>query len=377
MPSVTVIKEVKDSCTITVNEDDLTKYKADKCLESPKQFVPCSSGLQWSVCCYPKSFTPSLVYGNTISVYVVFTNDAIGAVSLIVNGTDIKNIRPHFRDGKVTITCDVRVEVAVPMSMLTHRMFQSCEDVPTDVELVVGDNVMKVHKQLLAFIAPGLYAGFNHDTVEARSGRVVITDFDFDIVKSAMDYFYGRKLDDISIDTIIGMLRFADKYNAKSADLEKVPFSNMTVASFCIIAHYAYDCCKDFLLVQCGKFFRNHQNQLKTTDQFAELPPAVIVRILELAFSLKGSFEVLCYAHKNKMPKVIEHFEKPMFESLSLTNFSETTKYAWDYSRKELKTKCAEFFYENRTELTVMSDFVKLKDVAIGVMQLSLNLQAK
>uniref|UniRef100_A0A7E4VGI9 BTB domain-containing protein n=1 Tax=Panagrellus redivivus TaxID=6233 RepID=A0A7E4VGI9_PANRE len=391
MPAVVGTVNVEDSCTIVIKENELTERSVLESQESPKRNVPCSSGVQWNFRWYPAGDTPANKDNVTVCIYVDgFINFN---VTVTIEGNLIKHrldpfgswyrkikwvhvshhdLQPFFCDGKVSLTYKLSFEVEVPVSLINHSIFQSCEGIPTDCEIVVGTDSVKAHKNLLQFIAPGLYANFIHNTVESRSGKVIITDFDYKIVKATMDYLYGCQLEDVSIETVIGMLRFADKYNIKSVQLEKVPFLNLKNETFYIIVHYAFDCCKDSLFNDCVKVFKRREDQLKTTDKFAKLPPAVVVKILKSAFSLSDTCEILRHAHNYGFPGVIEYLEFPMSLSLSLQNFCDTASYAWDHSREELKKTCAKFFYDNRLEITIMPAFHELGNTAVEIMKASL-----
>uniref|UniRef100_A0A7E4V456 BTB domain-containing protein n=1 Tax=Panagrellus redivivus TaxID=6233 RepID=A0A7E4V456_PANRE len=385
-------KTIRDSCPITINEADLTEKKVGETFESSLREVSCDEELRWNFKCYPNGDDGEAQ--NHVSVFIHVDARATVGVVFAVQGTTIQNgfyhvfeyeqgrglgkfvshddLRPHFRDGKVTITCNVSFKFRMPLLLSKHSIVESCEAVPTDCELVVGSDSVKVHKNLLQFIAPGLYANFLHNTVEARSGKIVITDFDYKTVKSAMAYFYGCTLKDQSVETVVGILRFADKYNIKSTELESVPCENINVDSFCTITHYAFDCCKDNLLRKCGVFFKTNQEQLKSTKEFANLPPAAIVAVLKNAFGLQNENALICYAHQNGIPKVIDYLEAPLLASLSVENFCDVALYAWNLDREDLKIKCAKFFYDNRTEITTMPAFHELGNIALEVMKASL-----
>uniref|UniRef100_A0A7E4V375 BTB domain-containing protein n=1 Tax=Panagrellus redivivus TaxID=6233 RepID=A0A7E4V375_PANRE len=220
--------------------------------------------------------------------------------------------------GKATVWSEIEVDIDVPFIPFVLSIFHLLQHVPTDTSLVVESKTIPTHKHFLLLISPVFKSMFLHDTA-----KVEITDFDFKTVKSVIDYCYGRELKDLSIDTIVSMLRFSDKYTimAITDEFEKLPSANLSVETFCTIVRYAYDCNKKTLFTKCCDFFKEHQDELKTTDKFAKLPPALVTTVLKSVFILKTNFDILRHAHKKNINSVVEHLEQSFLKQMTLQDF--------------------------------------------------------
>uniref|UniRef100_A0A7E4UZR4 BTB domain-containing protein n=1 Tax=Panagrellus redivivus TaxID=6233 RepID=A0A7E4UZR4_PANRE len=155
---------------------------------------------------------------------------------------------------------------------------------------------------------------FTHDTAEAKNGEVDITDFDFETVKTAIDFCYGREMKTPSIETVVGMLRFADKYDIKSVtdQLVKMPRLNLSNENFPAIVLYAYDCSKDDLFEECCKFFEDHQNSIVAMEKFITLPPLFVAHLLKQTYNLNTPFKVLRYAQATGITFILDPLEQPI-----------------------------------------------------------------
>uniref|UniRef100_A0A7E4V4N0 BTB domain-containing protein n=1 Tax=Panagrellus redivivus TaxID=6233 RepID=A0A7E4V4N0_PANRE len=382
MTAIKDVLTVKDSDTFTLNEADLTGKKQSEFLYTTKRDIPRSDGLQWwSAWCPAGDRDTAKGY---VSVFLHVNKPAKTKYTFTVDGSLIsytttyefldsegfgwsqfashKKLRPLFRDGKLNITCSVEFDVKVPFTSFVPHVFQLFDHIPTDMELIVGSERMPCHKNFISMISPVFHAMFSHDTAESNSSQVEITDFDYETVKAAVDLCYGRQLENPSIDTIVAILRFADKYiiTAVTNGFERLPLANLSVETFCTVAHYAYDCNKDALLAECSKFFKNHQAEIKETEKFVKLPLAFVVDVIKAAFDLKTDFDVLRHAHKNGIAFVVEHLEQQYLTRITVKNFCTVVDYAWECSRDELKNRCAKFFNDNTMEVMNLKDFHNL-----------------
>uniref|UniRef100_A0A7E4ZS36 BTB domain-containing protein n=1 Tax=Panagrellus redivivus TaxID=6233 RepID=A0A7E4ZS36_PANRE len=375
------VQPIKDKITVILNRFLLTEMKPGESHSTPKIKVPLSDGLQWWIVFYPNGEDAS--DKAHLSIYLAVNKPAKPKFSFAIDGTSIQfaqnatssstcwghrkyashsQLRPLFRGGVLNIRCSVEFQVGVPLSFLKARLFESCSHVDTDLELVMESGSVKVHKSLLSLISPVFHAMFLHDTVELKSKKVEITDFDFDVVKAAIDFCYDRA-ELLSVELIVGMLRFGDKYDIKTitVQLETILPCNLTIATFCLIVQYAYDCSRPGLLSECSKFFKRHQLQITAMGTFAALPPQLVVNVLKGAFHLKTTLDVLHFAINDVgLRFVVNHLESPIFQSLSSDNFCRVVNYAWQCSRDELKQACAKFLNDNRVAVTKLDSFTKL-----------------
>uniref|UniRef100_A0A7E4ZU54 BTB domain-containing protein n=1 Tax=Panagrellus redivivus TaxID=6233 RepID=A0A7E4ZU54_PANRE len=159
---------------------------------------------------------------------------------------------------------------------------------PTDAELVVDGQSIKVHCHFLCMLSPVFQACFSHDTRESMTGIIEITDFDLDVVQSVVDFCYGRQLDK-PILHIVSMLRFADKYDIKcvTKKLGHYPSAHLNLDNFCIMARYAWDLEKDGLKEDCIQLYRRNLTELTLTSDFANLPIHIREDILRCAIALR------------------------------------------------------------------------------------------
>uniref|UniRef100_A0A7E4UUN4 BTB domain-containing protein n=1 Tax=Panagrellus redivivus TaxID=6233 RepID=A0A7E4UUN4_PANRE len=352
-------------------------------LQTPELDVTGTSGFKWSIQWYPAGVTTaekdyiSLYLKVNKPVKTTFQFRIIGSL-IHMSGThrftypslavgfpkyaSHEKLLPLFQHGKLTIACSVSFYIPVQRELSVPCMYQLFGHVPTDVELVVGSGSVPAHKNFLSLISPVFQAMFSHNTTEAKSNRVNITEFDYVSVQSAVDYCYGRKLNPLFAETAVNMLRFCDKYFITAAieELEKLTVLIPSTGNFCHVVRYAYDCNRSALLTDCCKFFKEHQYQIKVLKMFVELPPTLVVDILKKAFDLKTKFDVLYYAHKNGINFVVDHLEEPLIKSMSMQDFCPAAKFAWKCSRRKLQHVCAQFLNDNREMVTDAADFLDL-----------------
>uniref|UniRef100_A0A7E4VUM3 BTB domain-containing protein n=1 Tax=Panagrellus redivivus TaxID=6233 RepID=A0A7E4VUM3_PANRE len=157
----------------------------------------------------------------------------------------------------------------------------------SDARVVVGNHTLEVHRHVLCIVSPVFNAAFTHDTKEAKTGTIIIKDFDFTTVKNVIDSCYGRECAAESLADYINMLRFADKYDIRSLTQSLEPFINddITLESFCAIANYAWDLDKTDLKSKCAKFYKDNVAQVTFCPEFVNMNPATIVDIIRLGGS--------------------------------------------------------------------------------------------
>uniref|UniRef100_A0A7E4VRQ4 BTB domain-containing protein n=1 Tax=Panagrellus redivivus TaxID=6233 RepID=A0A7E4VRQ4_PANRE len=394
---VEVTKTIKDFCSIKID-----KFKLARCVgaesKSPSRIVPHTDGLEWWLSMYPNGTAER--YKGQIGVFLNVSKPAKVKVTFTLATTTIKQSMDHCfaKAGVIGITefashssleesfvsdpfnvaavCEVEFELDMRPSFVSGRLFQSCGHVPADFELVVGDWTVKVQKQLLTLISPVFHAMFMHDIAETRSGQLAIKDFDFKVVKAAVDFCYGRELTDRSIETFVGVLRFGDKYDIKSitVELEQLIAFNLSVDTFCAIAHYAYDCNKTDLMTKCADLLKNKITIITKNAKFEHLPPKVVGDLLKQAWLLMTDLDIYKYSRCQRITHVADYYEQLVIDSLSLENFANVAEAAWSWfsPSENLKQKCAEFLDEHRVEVTTMESFFTLDSkIVLDVMKLS------
>uniref|UniRef100_A0A7E4UV79 BTB domain-containing protein n=1 Tax=Panagrellus redivivus TaxID=6233 RepID=A0A7E4UV79_PANRE len=380
------VSTFKDSTTFTLRESFLTGMKDGPHILTPKRSISID-GLQWWID-YQSSFC--LDSGKEYLSMYLCVNQAVKATyTFAVDGSSIsrkltheftkpddwgypcfashEQLRPIFRNGKLTITCKVEFEVMEPV-ISVPRVCQLFEHVPTDVELVIGSDRVPVHKNFITMISPVFQAMITHNTTESESGEIEITEFDFATVKAAIDICYGRESPKMPIEAVIGILCFCDRYviTAVINELEKLILFKLSVENFCTIVEYAYDCNKESLLTACHNYFKTNQKKIKVTKQFAKLPPRLVRAVLKAAFGLKTDYDVLRHAHKNGMEFVMTYLEQFLINSMTMDHFCTAVNFAWGYSRQDLKKACVKYFNDNRDEVLSLNTFYMLHSQTIG-----------
>uniref|UniRef100_A0A7E4VW38 BTB domain-containing protein n=1 Tax=Panagrellus redivivus TaxID=6233 RepID=A0A7E4VW38_PANRE len=394
----------KDSVGFLLDEADFSKKKVGEELKTAEHCVPYSDGLKWWVEWFPAG--NSAKYTNYISVFLAVNKAVFAKFEFKINvplragqtECELKRSATHdftkpesfgFRKfashdtlrrfpalGKL-VTCEVEFAFLGPLIRLSPCLAPYSDHGPSDFELVVGFRRVKVHKRFLSLISPVFHAMLSHDTAEAKFGKVKITDFDFETVKTAIDFCLGRKLEAQSVETVVGILRFADKYaiDTVTDQLSKIPRSNLSIDTFPTIVHYAYDCSDSDLFDECCAFFKEHQRLIRATEKFSQLPPSSVAHLLGTTFDLETQFDILRRAYTNGIYFILDPLEQPIIKSMSLDTFCDAVDYAWDCSRHNLKKACAKFFGGNSAAICELKTFLDLgPQITHGMMKLRFDL---
>ena len=96
----------------------------------------------------------------------------------------------------------------------------------SDCKIVCGNEEIQCHKMILTSRSVVFDAMFSHDTKENRSGKIVIEDFDINVVQGMLEYIYSGHVKDIKL-IASDLLVAADKY-----DLQNL--KKLCVTSLCI-----------------------------------------------------------------------------------------------------------------------------------------------
>uniref|UniRef100_A0A7E4W961 BTB domain-containing protein n=1 Tax=Panagrellus redivivus TaxID=6233 RepID=A0A7E4W961_PANRE len=296
-PAKKAFTHVEDTISLTFNKTDLTEKKVGEVLMSEEHELPFTDGLSWKFYIYPaganESFKGALytLIWVTPKVETVY-NYSIGGPAALEHhyytcsgGWRPQRFESHqalkkrFVNGKLTITCNAKFKITVPLTPMAPRIYQYCDNVPKDFWIVVGEVRLDVHKNFLSLISPIFHSKFVPGTVESESGEIEITDFDLPTVKAAIDYCYGIEPIGVSVDTIVDILRFAEKYNIKSVtnQLEQQYLHFLSLDDFCAIVKYAWEYSRSDLKIACAKFY--NQNKEKTTNltKFFDLSSDIVV----------------------------------------------------------------------------------------------------
>uniref|UniRef100_A0A7E4VTH0 BTB domain-containing protein n=1 Tax=Panagrellus redivivus TaxID=6233 RepID=A0A7E4VTH0_PANRE len=399
MSTINIPNVVYDTQTVIIDRVAFYQKKVNESIKTPVYETPQSGGLRWWVELYPAGFRESDAGNVSVFLHVnkpgkaeftCLVDDNIQrsayyecvATSLAFGWYDFASrdrVASKFSlRGNFGIAFSINFESSSLLASLKPSLFESCGHVDADFELVMEVGRVPVHKHLLSLMSPVFHAMFTHDTVEAKSGEVKITDIEYETVKASIDFCYGRGLKDASIDTVIGILRFADKYDIKAVtnQLESFPRQNLSIENYSSILHYAYDCAKQALLTECCTFFKNNWEKLRSIEKFTHLPIPVAVHLFKSTFDMESTLDVLCFAHFNGFEFIVEPLEQPLLQTVTIDNFCPTANYAWQCSREDLKNACATFFNDNVVDITKLQAFYGLPSKTIKrVMKLAYDLQ--
>uniref|UniRef100_A0A7E4WB24 BTB domain-containing protein n=1 Tax=Panagrellus redivivus TaxID=6233 RepID=A0A7E4WB24_PANRE len=389
MAPINAVKVFKDSVKLDFDEiDRVTKVGVG--LKTALRKVPCTHDLQWSIKWYPNGDVANAA--GYVSIFTTVTAPVVVKSTYRVDGSSIQKtirsqindnwglskaisheeLRPLFRDGKVTITCDVEIYVPVPWSFLTNSMFQTCKHLPTNFTLMVENQLLETHKQLLSFVSPIFNAMFQNSTVESMVNLVYVCGFIPSTVKAAVDFMYGHEMENPTLEKILEVLRFADKYKIDMfADLEHVVVCNLSVKTFFVIFHHAYACSKKVLLEECLNFFYTHQNEMRNAKIVDNISHQTLINAIKMAFDLDDEIDVCRHAHECGVYMLMEPLARSVAGSLRTDNFSKITSCAWDGSSDFLKHECAKFMIHHWRELSP-AYFADMKaETAKGIMTLA------
>uniref|UniRef100_A0A7E4VT64 BTB domain-containing protein n=1 Tax=Panagrellus redivivus TaxID=6233 RepID=A0A7E4VT64_PANRE len=383
MNEIKGVKTFKDTASVQLSLSDLTNKKLNDVITTPARKIEGSNGLTWSFLCYPAGYSAEWkqnIIKHEIGVFVKVSGQIWAIVSFSIDNSPINEsychyfssiLKPNgipsftlhddvkllFSNGKLSITCTVEFDVVVPLVFMNRGLFLFSEHVSTDFVLIVGDDKIQTHRSVLSLISPVFHAMLTHDTVERKLKNVKITDFDANTVKTALDYCYGRPMKDLSVDAVVSMLRFADKYDIQPIITEWEPIlpSNLTPETFPVILHYAYDCSKKTPTEACAVYFEAHKLGICLNPGFNAVPPEAVIEIIKFAFELESDFAILRYAVTHSIWVVVNHLEKFTF---TVENFCEIAAYAWNMGRDEVKKECAKFFNEHQVEITGLKKFI-------------------
>uniref|UniRef100_A0A7E4USF9 BTB domain-containing protein n=1 Tax=Panagrellus redivivus TaxID=6233 RepID=A0A7E4USF9_PANRE len=377
----------KDVTCLTITEEALKKNVGVR-IDWPTRAIPYTADITWKVGVYPAGSEASFADHVSLAVFVHNPSRYTVRCCFELDGTSYHKaietfqhscwvnldnfashqaLRPYLINGRFKLTCTFLIRTTVNYMPKVPRLFQGCKHMPTDFKLVVGSNEVDVHKSYLALISPVFHAMFSHDTTENQLEKSVITDLDFDVVDAGIDYIYGRGIcsSNITMKTVVGILRFADKYDIKGVTYQLEPLCVISVETFSAIVHYAYDCSKESLLADCINFLKTHSNRINRIHKLVDLPPKTLLYLLQSAFELKTHCEVYQFAKKNGIISIIDVIEQPLITKMTLDNFCFAVTYAWECSRDKLKNACAAFLNGNRTDTMSLEEFHTLPTEAI------------
>uniref|UniRef100_A0A7E4UQC3 BTB domain-containing protein n=2 Tax=Panagrellus redivivus TaxID=6233 RepID=A0A7E4UQC3_PANRE len=390
--------DIKDVKSFSLRLASWKNYDVDAYLESPKFKVSGSGGLKWWIRVYPAGCTDA--DKGYVGVFIYVNKPVMSKCKCISNHPSIQKSFTYSYDDtsrgygwadyvshksfgsisgkrkakKFTITCILEFDIDKQHDASVPRVYQLFRHESPDFELVVDSNRVPAHKNFLSLISPVFKAMLSSDIAESKPNEVKITDFSFDTVKAAIDFCYGRELEDLSLGTAVNILRFCHKYSITAAieEIEKLSLFDLTTDSFCKIVRYAYDCRKIKLLDKCCEFFKGHQDGIKAKAEFVDFPLILVVDVLKKAFTLKTLFDVLDHALQNGIGFIVNDLEDFIGAIITFDTFCLAVRYAWKWSRDRFKKVCAKYLINNREQVTDSQDFLNLPaEVVLSILKVA------
>uniref|UniRef100_A0A7E4VNH5 BTB domain-containing protein n=1 Tax=Panagrellus redivivus TaxID=6233 RepID=A0A7E4VNH5_PANRE len=267
----------------------------------PAFVVPNTTGFEWKLRLGTKR-EDAMAYDLLFTVgqspvrvkgYFYFNNDVRNKLDIDLDFPDCCRVLPNFFDAdfldnqKPTMHCHLEFTLfkrqsAIVQPMQLDELIDEADN-PRDVQFVIGDKIVRAHRSILTTVSPVFRAMFNQDMIEARTNRINIVDFTYETIRGAIDSLYGKSIDDASIDTVIGMAKFARKYELAETvvqKLEKCLEENLQDTNVCAIAAYAWEHEHQHLRYLCSWLFRDNHGEITMTDAFQKLDRAVAMDLI-------------------------------------------------------------------------------------------------
>uniref|UniRef100_A0A7E4UPN5 BTB domain-containing protein n=1 Tax=Panagrellus redivivus TaxID=6233 RepID=A0A7E4UPN5_PANRE len=174
-----------------------------------------------------------------------------------------------------------------PPSML--NLITGNDSVKPDVTFVVENRKLSAHRHYLSLISPVFKAMFETDSAEAKTARVTITDFTAKTWENALFYIYGEPLPYVSIQELLEIYKFVDKYDITAARRLAPSFEQeINNTNFCTISKFAWMYSDEHIMKKCVAFLASHSNLTLTTD-FNELDQRLILELLRKASDIASN----------------------------------------------------------------------------------------
>ncbi|KRX19914.1 Protein maternal effect lethal 26 [Trichinella nelsoni] len=137
----------------------------------------------------------------------------------------------------------------------------------SDFEIEVGGRIIPAHRCMLAARSTVFAAMLTHQTHETQMGRLVIPDFDFEVISELVRFIYTgrcRRLKELSHDLLV----VADKYRVLDLKIrcERVLANSLTVENACDLLVIADTHSASYLKEKALDFMHQNVSQITTTQ---------------------------------------------------------------------------------------------------------------
>uniref|UniRef100_A0A7E4VJF1 BTB domain-containing protein n=1 Tax=Panagrellus redivivus TaxID=6233 RepID=A0A7E4VJF1_PANRE len=172
--------------------------------------------------------------------------------------------RSKVKNLKMIINVEFELPVASPLPAVSYTE-QCLSD--EKIVLAMDDGNVEISKELLTQGSPVFDAMFMHDTKEARSNRVEITDFELPTVQAFVDYCNGSPLDSVPFDVLMEVMRFSEKYGIEdlSDHMQSYFAGQLTNDNIWALAHYADTYERSKLMAACLRYHNANRNSMRPT----------------------------------------------------------------------------------------------------------------
>ncbi|XP_049847712.1 ankyrin-1-like [Schistocerca gregaria] len=152
------------------------------------------------------------------------------------------------------------------------------------VSLVAGQTRLVAHRAVLAARSPVFAAMFQHDTLEARTGEVSITDMEGPVLRQLLSYMYTLQAPQVS-SMAPQMLAAADKYglSALKAACEQQLATQLTVENAAATAVLAVRHCCPSLTPASVAFIKDHNFRVMATQGWADMMRSYTDDLIEVS----------------------------------------------------------------------------------------------
>uniref|UniRef100_A0AC34RKB4 BTB domain-containing protein n=1 Tax=Panagrolaimus sp. JU765 TaxID=591449 RepID=A0AC34RKB4_9BILA len=172
--------------------------------------------------------------------------------------------------------------LAEPKSLADVMLLNFKKERFTDCVLVVANEEIKAHKNVLAGYSEVFQAVFTDNT----TSRIQIEETSPQVVRTALEHVYSDGATQITENLILGVLTFADKYAFVSLlnKCQTLIVNSLNISNFCDVYTVFEKLQTQFGLFACVQFFHKNGKQIVNSESFRQVDPIIAKQLLENYF---------------------------------------------------------------------------------------------